>query len=206
MSKPSTRSQTGKTARQYESTVGLSHATGPSHATDRAPASQNAPAEGERSVSVLAEAVCSAHGLELVQVRSVTERGEHLIRVFIDRSGSEKGPGYGVSVGDCQAVSRDLSTAMDVYDVEPGHYRLEVSSPGLNRPLVRLRDFERFTGHDVKLQTRLALPTPTGGERRNFRGKLLGTNEGQIVLLVDGSELRLELSDITKANVIFRFD
>ncbi|MCZ7683099.1 MAG: ribosome maturation factor RimP [Sandaracinaceae bacterium] len=126
-------------------------------------------------IESVVEPVCRAHGVELVQVALVTEHGQAVLRIVIDRPGSERGPGAGVSLADCQAVSRDLGPALDVHDVVPGAYRLEVSSPGLDRPLVKLRDFERFAGREVKVQTRAPIPDGRGGERRNFRGQLLGS-------------------------------
>jgi ribosome maturation factor RimP len=154
----------------------------------------------------IVEPVCRAHGLLLVQVALVTERGQAVLRVVIDRAGSERGPGLGVTLADCQAVSRDLGPALDVHDAVPGAYRLEVSSPGLDRPLVKLADFERFAGREIKVQTREPIPDGRGGERRKMSGQLLGVDGEKVRIQVDGSELQLPYTEIMKANVVHRFD
>jgi ribosome maturation factor RimP len=142
-----------------------------------------------------------------VLVALVTEHGQAVLRVVIDRPGSERGPGLGVSLADCQAVSRDLGSALDEHeDVVPGKYRLEVSSPGLDRPLVKLRDFERFAGREIRVQSRAPLPDGKGGERRNFTGQLLGIDGERVRIEVDGSELQLPHAEIAKANVVYKFE
>src|SRR5688500_2588802 len=119
-------------------------------------------------LEAIAAPVCKAHGVEIVDCSFGREPGGAVVRVLIDRAGA------GVSLADCQNVSRDLSTALDVEGQDiPGPYRLEVSSPGLDRPLVKKHDFEKFAGKEIKLQTRIPV-----GDRRNFRGTLLGV-EGE---------------------------
>jgi ribosome maturation factor RimP len=98
-------------------------------------------------------------------------------------------------------VSRDLSAALDVHEeVVPGHYRLEVSSPGLERPLVKLGDFDRFAGREVKIRTKHPI-----GDRKNLHGRLLGTAGGQVRLEMEGNELSISHDDIVKANLVHRF-
>jgi ribosome maturation factor RimP len=158
-------------------------------------------------IEAIAEPVCRAHGLDLVQVAMATEHGQAVLRVMIDRPGSERGAGLGVTLADCQAVSRDLGPMLDENeDAIPGHYRLEVSSPGLDRPLVKLADFDRFKGREVRIQTRTPRPDGRGGERRNFRGNLVGIDGETVRLEVDGNEMALPHSEIAKANVVHRFD
>lgn len=157
-------------------------------------------------VEAIVEPVCRAHGVELVQVALVTEHGQAVLRVIIDRPGSEEGPGMGVNLADCQGVSRDLGPALDVHeDLFPGAYRLEVSSPGLDRPLVKIGDYARFAGREIKVQTRAPRPDGRGGERRNFRGQLLGIDGETVRIEVDGSELQLPHAEIAKANVVYHF-
>lgn len=163
----------------------------------------------------LAEPVCSAHGVELVQVVQATERGATILRVMIDREGSEKGPGHGVTLTDCQGVSRDLSSALDLHEgLVAGAYRLEVSSPGLSRPQVKLADYDRFAGRSVKLSTREPRPDGRGGTRRNYSGRLVGTISGEsrsggeeqlVQLEVDGELVAIPFAEIAKANVVHRF-
>jgi len=156
------------------------------------------------SLEEVVEPVCRAHGVELVQVRKLRQPGGIILRVTIDRerAGAEAAAdGSGVSLSDCTAVSRDLSTALDVYeDLVAGSYHLEVSSPGLERPLVREKDFVRFAGHEAKIQTKSPI-----GDRRRFTGTLRGVEEGGIRLELDGEEVVIPLDAITKANLIYKF-
>jgi ribosome maturation factor RimP len=144
--------------------------------------------------------ICHAHGLELVDARFVTDHGA-VLRVLIERP-SDPGGQSGVSLADCQAVSRDLSTLLDVeQEVLPqGRYRLEVSSPGLERPLLSRRDFERFAGREVDVRT----TRPYSGRRR-LQGMLRGIEGDGVKLDVGGEELMVPLTEIAKANLVFRF-
>lgn len=153
-------------------------------------------------LEAIVEPVCRAHGLELVQIQRVTEHGQAVLRIMIDRQGSEEGAGAGVSLADCQAVSRDLGPALEVDEPVGGAYRLEVSSPGVDRPLVKLKDFERFAGRTVKVQ----LERPLDEGRRKLTGTLMGVDGELVRLEVDGSELQLPHADIAKANVVYEFD
>jgi ribosome maturation factor RimP len=144
--------------------------------------------------------VCQAHGLELVDARFVTDHGA-VLRVLIERP--DQPPGHsGVSLADCQAVSRDLSTVLDVEDeaLPHGRYRLEVGSPGIDRPLLSRRDFERFTGAEVDVRTN----RPFAGSKRH-KGVLRGVAGEDIKLDVSGHELSVPLTEIAKANLVFRF-
>lgn len=153
--------------------------------------------------------ICQAHGLELVDVRFTSEHGMAL-QVLIERPGQPIGHS-GVSLGDCQAVSRALSAALDVEEgaaspasanraLPSGAYRLEVSSPGVERPLVSARDFERFAGNEVILRT----SRPIAGRRR-LSGMLRGI-EGEIVKLSVGEEeLAVPLKEIARANLVYQF-
>ena len=110
---------------------------------------KRSPATSQTALLAVIEPVCQAHGVELVDASFVREPGGAILRVLIDRArgeGPSEVPGSGVSLADCQGVSRDLSVALDVHqDVTPsGRYRLEVGSPGLDRPLVKRSDFEPF--------------------------------------------------------------
>lgn len=150
----------------------------------------------------LIEPICLAHGVELVEVRYLREPKGAVIRVIIDRDVPGLEVGSGVSLEDCTAVSRDVSTSLDVHeDVLPsGAFRLEVSSPGLERPLVKLSDFERFSGREVKLKTQ----SPIERQRR-FRGKLLRVVDQSIELDQDGKILLIPHADIAQANLVYRF-
>ncbi len=122
-------------------------------------------------------------------------QGKHsTLRVFID---SEKG----ILVDDCEVVSRQISGVLDVEDPIAGEYALEVSSPGMDRPLYTLSQFERYAGHKVSLRLRM----PFEG-RRKFEGVLKGIEGGDVVLVVEDHEYLLPIDSIDKANVVPQFD
>ncbi len=145
------------------------------------------------------EPVCAAHGVALVDARFSSDYGL-VLKVLIERPGADIKRGAGVSLDDCQGVSRDLSTALDVAEgVTPsGNYRLEVGSPGLDRPLFSLSDFARFSGQPVKLQTH----TPVAGRRR-FSGSLLGVEGDAVKLEQDGQMVLVPHCEIAKANLVY---
>ncbi|MBW2626342.1 MAG: ribosome maturation factor RimP [Deltaproteobacteria bacterium] len=150
----------------------------------------------------LIDPICRAHGVELVDVRCLRDPAGMLIRVIIDREVPDVEVGSGVSLEDCTCVSRDLSTALDVHEdlLPSGTYRLEVSSPGLERPLVKLTDFERFSGREVKVRTQ----SPIERQRR-FSGKLLRVVDQSIELDQDGKVFLIPHADIVQANLVYRF-
>lgn len=159
----------------------------------------------DERLRTLAEPVCLAHGVDLVDVRLVTAGGRRVLRVLIDRDPPPgqptEVPGSGVTLADCTAVSRDLGAALDLHeDLVSGRYDLEVGSPGVERPLVRREDFDRFRGREA----RVATARPLDG-RRKFQGVLRGVEEESVLLEQDGAEVRLPLGDITKANLVHRF-
>jgi ribosome maturation factor RimP len=126
-------------------------------------------------------------GYEFVGADFSGQPGQGLLRVFID---AEKG----IGVDDCAAVSRQLSSLFDVEDPIPGNYQLEVSSPGLERPLYTLEQFERFK--DQLVAIKLSFPFQ---ERRNIRGVLLGTEEDKVVVEMDGEVFNIPFNMIVKA-------
>lgn len=157
----------------------------------------------------IAAPVCAAHGLALVDARFASEHGGLVLRVLIERPDQAEQPaaaGAGVSLADCQAVSRDLSTLLDVEDPDllPGRYRLEVGSPGLDRPLFTPQDFQRFAGREVRVRTSRAV-----AGRKQIEGVLQGLAGDCVKLKVAldhaEQELVVPLHEITKANLVFRF-
>jgi ribosome maturation factor RimP len=149
----------------------------------------------------IAEPVCQAHGLSLVDVRFANEHGGLTLRVLIERLDQPEGRA-GVSLGDCQSVSRDLSTVLDVEaeTLVPGRYRLEVGSPGIERPLVSRGDFERFAGREVRMQTH----RPVGGRRR-LQGVLRGLEGDAVRLHASEGDVSIPFAEIAKANLVVRF-
>lgn len=153
---------------------------------------------GSRAVEEMvldrAEELARELGYEVVDVEYLAGRGRRVVRVFIDKPG-------GVDVEDCRALSERLSRVLDELDPVPGPYRLEVSSPGVERPLRKDSDFQRFAGREVSVH----LNSPVQG-RRHWVGELLGMEDGQVRLrLPDGLELRLPRDEIRKARLHFRW-
>ena len=143
-----------------------------------------------QKVQEIAERVAIDHGLELVHAEVAGPENKPIVRVFIDKP-------HGVTHDDCSEVSLHLGTILDVEDFIHASYTLEVSSPGLERGLYKRADYERFAGSDAKLKTR----QPIDGQR-NFRGRLLGVDEND-VLIEDrtSGRVRIPFDIITKANL-----
>jgi len=135
-------------------------------------------------------------GLELVDVFLARGPRPWLLRVTLD---TPAGDGR-VSVERCAEVSREIGTQLDAADVVPGAYRLEVSSPGLDRLLAREKDFSAACGSRVLVETR----RPFEGRRR-FRGRLLGFDAGVARLAVEGGEVPIPFDEVSKARVIYEF-
>jgi len=104
----------------------------------------------QKKLESLVEPVVTGQGYELVDVGFKNELGAWILRVYIDKPGSAER----VGLDDCASVSRELSAVLDVDDTIQGHYSLEVSSPGLNRPLKKVSDFARFVGKKAKIRTK----------------------------------------------------
>lgn len=160
------------------------------------------PKELRTALEQLIDPICRAHGVELVDVRYQRERGGAVVRILIDQPRADEVEGSAVSLEHCTNVSRDVSVALDVHEdlLPTGAYRLEVGSPGLDRPLVKLSDFERFSGREIKIRTKAPI-----GNRRNFHGRLIGVHDQDIELEQDGQTLRIPYAGIAQANLVYRF-
>ena len=140
---------------------------------------------------VLLEPLVETLGYELVLLEFNAHKGSALVRLFIDAPG-------GVTLGDCEKVSREVEGRLDVADPIPQNYRLEVSSPGLDRPLVKPGHFERFAGSVARVQ----LNVPRDG-RRKFEGVLRGLRSENVVLeTADAGTVELELGNIERARLV----
>jgi ribosome maturation factor RimP len=143
------------------------------------------------TLSQLARRVVESMGYELVGVEYLGRGGDRaILRIYIDQEA-------GIDLEDCAAVSHQLSGVLDVEDPIPGRYSLEVSSPGLNRPLVYPEHFERFRGHRVKLR----LAEKIEG-RRNLEGTLIGLADDQIQLEVEGRTWEVPLAAVESARLV----
>lgn len=138
----------------------------------------------------LAEPLCLSEGLELVHVEYRREPAGRTLRIYLDKPG-------GVTLDDCVNVSRELSDLLDVSLDTEVSYRMEVSSPGAQRPLGRLDDFERFKGRRAKVRTAQNLQG-----RKNFTGTLQGISGPSVLLTVDNQPLSIAFTDIVKAHLI----
>jgi len=136
------------------------------------------------------QTVVESMGYELVGVELHPYRANALLRIYIDKE-------TGVNIDDCQQVSQQVSGVLDVEDPIPGHYTLEVSSPGIDRPLFEADHFDRFAGNDVRIQ--LALPLEG---RKKFTGRLLGLRGDQVALDIEGTEQLVPLDRIEKARLV----
>ena len=157
-------------------------------------------------VREIAERVAASSGLELVEVELHGGGKSRMLRIFIDKPG-------GVTHEDCSSFSREVGTIFDVEDAVPGgSYLLEVSSPGLDRKLLKPDDYERFTGSLVKLMTR----EPINGNR-HFEGRLKEFRDGRLVVELTGkrkkknegaepgSSIEVDLANVEKANLVPEF-
>ena len=146
-------------------------------------------------VSQIAERVGGSEGIEIVDVELLGAGRGRVLRVYIDRP-------QGVTHGDCEFISQQVGTILDVEDVIPGDsYTLEVSSPGLERKLSKPRDFERFVGQKAKIELR----EPVENQRR-WEGKLAGISEGVVALEPSpGRRIHFPLAQVKKANLKFEW-
>ena len=146
-------------------------------------------------VQEIAERVGASEGLEIVEVQLLGGGGARVLRIFIDKP-------EGVSHADCEMISHNVGTILDVEDVIPGaHYTLEVSSPGVERKLTKPRDFERFVGQKVKV----ALREPVENQR-HWMGKLTSFSEGILTLEPSpGRSVQVPFDQVEKANLKFEW-
>ena len=144
-------------------------------------------------VREVAEPVLNGLGYDLIALEMTVENGRKIVRLYIDRMDASKGA---VGIEDCVTATKELSPVLDVADVLDGRYELEISSPGINRPLARKSDFEKFAGKKVAVRT-----FDKVGDRRNFLGVLLGIDGDDIRINVDGREHRVPLTEVMKAHL-----
>lgn len=152
------------------------------------------------SLWTMIEPVLEPEGIELAEIEFKLEGGRWILRLYIDAPG-------GVTLDDCEAVSRQVGALLDIKDPIDRQYTLEVSSPGINRVLRKETDFSRFAGSPVRIKTRAKLQG-----RRNFQGMLQGVEDSKIIVMVEGNRIEINPDDIEKARLdlpekeIFRKD
>jgi ribosome maturation factor RimP len=146
------------------------------------------------AINTVIERVVAREQLEIVHWELLGPPGRHMLRIYIDKPG-------GVSLGDCETVSNQVGVVLDVQNLIPSRYTLEVSSPGLERGLYKREDYQRFAGSRIKLKT--ARPI---GSQRNFRGRLEGLFENVVHLDCDqAGHIEIPYEDIVKANIEYKF-
>ena len=145
-------------------------------------------------VSELIESTVEALGVQLWGVEHIQQGKFSLLRIYIESD-------EGIAIEDCEKVSREVAALLDVEDPIPGHYNLEISSPGLDRPLFTLEQFDRFVGEVA----RVSLFAPQEGQRK-FKGTILGTEGDRVKIEVDGSEVQLDMNNIAKARLVPDYD
>ena len=160
---------------------------------------------GDRGIEREIEARLDELGYELVELEQVGSRARPLLRVRIDRR--QAAEGESVTIDDCARASRALEAYLDDLDEVGERYVLEVSSPGIERPLVRPADFERFAGREIVVKgTR-----PLAGRARRLEGELIGLegpeDEARVrIRLEDGEEVAIPRAEIARAHLLFRWD
>jgi ribosome maturation factor RimP len=162
-------------------------------------------------VREIADRVAASSGLEIVEVEFLGGGKARMLRVFLDKPAAGNDPLAGVTHEDCANFSREFGTILDVEDVMPGSYTLEVSSPGLDRKLVKAADFTRFTGSRLKLTTRQPV-----NNNRHFEGRLESFQDGRLMLDLSvashksrkkmgeaaGQKIEIEFANVEKANLV----
>lgn len=151
----------------------------------------------EAKAQAVLEPIVAGEGLELLEVEFLREHEGWVLRLFIDK------PGGRVGLDECSQVSRAVDTVLDVEDLVPHEYNLEVSSPGVNRPLKKPHHYERVKGQRVKVKTFGPIGEPP---RKNFTGMLTEVAADAIQVDVEGAgPFRIPFKDIAKANLEFEF-
>jgi len=165
-------------------------------------------------VREIAERVAASSGLEIVEIEFLGGGKARMLRVFLDKASAGTDPLAGVTHEDCANFSREFGTILDVEDVMPGSYTLEVSSPGLDRRLIKAADFTRFTGSRLKLTTRQPV-----NNNRHFEGRLESFTDGRLTLDLSvashksrkkmgaaaGEKIEIEFANVEKANLVPEF-
>ena len=135
-----------------------------------------------------------ALGYEFLGVEYIGQGKHTILRIYIDHEN-------GINVDDCASVSHQVSGILEVEDPIASQYTLEVSSPGMDRPLFTMAHFSQFVGNEIQVRCHVGVDG-----RRKFKGKLLSASEEQLVIEVDNQTFELEFGDIDKANLVATFD
>ena len=146
-----------------------------------------------RLIQEVVAPVLERASVELVDIRLLTQKGRRVLRLYIDKPG-------GVDLHDCATISREVAVQLDVNDIISGRYTLEVSSPGLDRPLRKASDYQRNTGRTLKVTAR-----GSDGVQHQLKGELISCEADGIVLNVKGEKVSIPFGDIQSAKIQPRF-
>jgi len=145
------------------------------------------------SIIDLTEPLILSEGMELIDVEYRQESRGWILRFYVDKEG-------GITLQHCSHISEQVGSLLEVKDIIPHSYTLEVSSPGLNRPLKREEDFVNYAGETIKVKTIKPID-----QRKNFAGILLGYKEGNVMMSSDNQEILIPFPLIAKANIYYQF-
>jgi ribosome maturation factor RimP len=145
------------------------------------------------SVIKVIEPVLTSYGVELVDIEYQRERSGWVLRIYLDKEG-------GITLDDCSQISKEVGELIEVNDLIDHYYTLEVSSPGLNRPLKREKDFIRSIGKLIRVRTKETIEG-----QKNFMGELLSYRDDAIVLGIEGKEKVIPFHLVLKANLEYQF-
>jgi ribosome maturation factor RimP len=143
------------------------------------------------SLAALIEPTLTAMGYELVRA-VISGRDRPTLQVMVERA-----DGASITIDDCEAVSRALSAKLDVEDPIASSYTLEVSSPGIDRPLVRPKDYQRFAGHVARVEAR----APIAGRRR-FTGRIVGADDTRFRIAIEEGEIEIPFAEVARAKLL----
>jgi ribosome maturation factor RimP len=149
-----------------------------------------------KTVADLCRPVVKRAGFDLILVEWGTRQGRAVLRLYVDRLDPQDG--NGVTLDDCVSISRQVSAVLDVEDVIQSAYSLEVSSPGIDRPLTRPEHFRRFMGQRAKLR----LKKRDGIDRRRYSGTICEVDDQSVTLEVDGTRHTFPLDQVDRANLV----
>jgi len=149
-------------------------------------------------ILAIAEPIAAERGLEILDIEIAGSSSNQLVRVLLDSPDESRR----IGIEDCQAVSQRLGDGLDAYEVLAGRFMLEVSSPGVNRPLKKIEHFRRVLGRKVKVRTKWA-----AAERRTWTGRLEEVGEAEITVADESGEVvKIAFADVDKANLEFEFE
>jgi len=145
------------------------------------------------SIRELIEPIILSEGMELIDIEHLRESRGWVLRFYIDKEG-------GVTLNNCSHLSEQIGDLIEVKDLIPHSFILEISSPGLNRPLKKEKDFITYIGENIKVKTLKPID-----QKKNFQGKLLGYKEGKVMIGSDNQKIYIPFSLISKANIQYQF-